>query len=87
MKNIEYDYHHSICVSRGGNKEWINKQIIVKKIHVRLHQLFENKTPKEQIEMMLDINANVLTKKVRHTIRNILEDENMIYKDWVWIYK
>lgn len=84
---IEYDFHHSLCLSRGWLKDWPNKQIIIKKVHVRLHQLFENKTPKEQIEMMLNINANVLTKKVRHAIHNILEDEQMIYKEWVWIYK
>jgi hypothetical protein len=59
---------------------------MVKKVHVRLHQLFENKTPVEQIEMMLDINQNVLTKKVRFAIKNILDNENMCYKDWVWIY-
>ncbi len=77
----QFDSHHSIPVSRYGKKTGQNVRIMIKKIHDRLHLLFENKTPKEQLEMMLDINANVITKKVRHAIRNILEDENMVYRE------
>lgn len=84
---IEYDLHHSLPVSRGWLKTGVNAKVMIKKVHVRLHQLFENKTPKEQLEMILEINSNVLEKKVRHEIRTILEDEQMIYKEGVWIYK
>ena len=37
--------------------------------------------------MILDINSPVLERKVRHAIRDIIENEDTIYKDWVWIYK
>lgn len=88
MRNApECNLHHCLPSSRGWALEGKNVVVMIKKIHDRLHLLFENKTPKEQLEMILDINSSVIEKKVRHSIRNILEDEQMIYKEWVWIYK
>lgn len=83
----ECDFHHCLPTSRLGNREWINKIRIVKRVHQRIHHLFENRTPKEQIEFILDLNAPVIERKVRHAIRDIIENEDMMYKDWVWIYK
>jgi len=60
---------------------------IEKRIHQRIHHLFENRTPKEQIDFILNLNAPVLERRVRHAIRDIIENEDMIYKDGVWIYK
>jgi hypothetical protein len=37
--------------------------------------------------MLLDFNSQVIEKKVRHAIRDIIENEDMMYKDGVWIYK
>ena len=79
--------HHLVPRSMGGLNNPINVRKIQDKFHRNFHRVFENKTPKGQIEMILDINSPVIERKIRHAIQDIIENEDTMYKDGVWIYK
>jgi len=81
MTNFQTSIHHLCPRSKGGLNTPTNTRRIQAKFHDKFHQVFENRTPKEQIEMLLDFNSQVIQRKVRHAIRDIIENEDMMYKD------
>lgn len=80
-KNNRYSLHHLIPSSKdawdGATKQWINKQYIDDRLHVRHHSLMENKTPVEQLMRVLTFNEQILDKKFVQQLLKVLD--NYIY--------
>lgn len=77
-RNFNTD-HHVLCKSR--EREWYivhetgNVKRLNDKTHQKLHDLFSNKLPHEQIRMMYWINKGVLRKYTREIIEVLIEME------------
>lgn len=72
-----YSLHHLIPSSlddwSGFTKEWINKQYIDDKLHVRHHSLMLNKSPVEQLLHVLMFNEQILDQKFVKALLNVLD--------------
>jgi hypothetical protein len=79
--NNQITRHHLYPTSRGGRNVPENVSKITRKYHDRIHCLFENKTPVEQLETVVKDNAKCLTKDFIDAIRHILSNEGK------WHYK
>jgi hypothetical protein len=70
-----FHLHHIIPFSRAKEGFNVQKDInikrVTKKLHKRWHALFNNKTPQEQLELWIEINAKVLDPDVRQKINAI----------------
>lgn len=73
----KYTLHHLIPQSlddwTGFTKEWINKQYIDDRLHVRHHALMNNKSPVEQLIHVLLFNEQILDKKFIQALLNVLD--------------
>jgi len=54
MKDLNYEKHHIIPLSRGGRKNLENTVEVLTKDHRLYHNLFGNKTPKEIIYFLVE---------------------------------
>lgn len=86
MKKIN-NIHHLCPRSRI---EWdINNPDNLKKVnsnfHIAFHQVFENLLPHEQMAYILTFNKSVLNLKFVREVKDILEDKNYKYRDWIFI--
>jgi len=82
-----YSNHHILPRSKNWSN---NKNNIVKlenRRHNALHMLFENKTPREQIERILDISTTALTDEVKSDIIKILDIKDLFYWYKPWVVK
>ena len=94
--------HHLMPKSRWGLDNNANILRMWKVVHSALHTLFDNSTPTEQIESLVNINSKVFTKEFTKELFEVLYDNKIeeIYKNWViknwvvrpkrfnyWIYK
>lgn len=72
-----YTLHHLIPSSKdcwdGATREWINKQYIDDKLHVRHHSLMDNKTPVEQLIHVLMFNEQILDKRFVKALLAVLD--------------
>ena len=72
-----YTCHHLIPQSLDDGswftKEWINKQYIDDRLHVRHHSLMDNKSPVEQLMHVLTFNEQILDKKFVQALLNVLD--------------
>lgn len=79
--NYRYSCHHLIPQSLDDwtwfTKEWINKQYIDDRLHVRHHSLMENKSPVQQLIHVLTFNEQILDKKFVQDLLRVLD--NHIY--------
>lgn len=73
----KYSLHHLIPSSlddwSGFTKEWVNKQYIDDKLHVRHHSLMWNKSPVEQLIHVLMFNEQILDQKFVKALLNVLD--------------
>ena len=73
----KYSLHHLIPQSLDDGtkftKEWINKQYIDDRLHVRHHALMWNLSPIEQLIHVLTFNEQILDKKFVQALLNVLD--------------
>ena len=73
----KYSLHHLIPSSldnwTGFTKEWINKQSIDDRLHVRHHALMWNLSPVEQLIHVLTFNEQILSDKFVKALLNVLD--------------
>lgn len=85
--NQELTKHHIL----PSSKWWGNyhKNIIKLKriVHQSIHNIFENATPTEQIQILMNINTTALTEDFKEDVRNILSETDPLYYYDKWIYK
>jgi hypothetical protein len=68
--------HHCVPTSRNGSKHCPeNITRINKKVHDRIHALFGNQTPVEQIETVVSMNIRCLRREFVAAILRLLENE------------
>lgn len=84
----EHDMHHIIPSSRAregfDTGHELNLKRIRRTLHERIHGLFSNMTPQEQLELWYDINKVVLHSESREQIQGlILEVKNKFYREEV----
>jgi len=72
--------HHLIPVSRGWTDHQDNIVRLTSKEHQNFHNLFWNKTPREQFDYLFHLNYKVLSDQVKSDILYILTLQD--YKDW-----
>ena len=83
----KYSNHHRIAKSH--EKEGYNVHHpdnmgkILHKVHVDLHRLFEDKLPHEQLEFIIDLNRNVITKETVRELEEIIYS-NRFYKNYLY---
>jgi hypothetical protein len=87
-KNKEYDVHHIVPRSRKSEGFDIGHEINLKRmrrtLHQRLHNLFNNMTPQEQLELWYDINKAVLNAETRGELQEvILSTKERFYREEV----
>lgn len=83
MKESPYykNNHHCVPTSRNGSKDCPANIIrIQKKVHDRIHALFGNQTPIEQIETVVSMNIRCLRREFVSKILKLLEEEGLPYK-------
>lgn len=72
-----YTLHHLIPQSletwEGFTKEWVNKQYIDDRLHVRHHALMNNKSPIQQLIHVLTFNEQILDKKFVKDLLRVLD--------------
>lgn len=76
MSKNRYTLHHLIPSSKdsvGETKQWINKQYIDDRLHVRHHALMDNKTPVEQLMHVLAFNEQILSDKFVKDLLKVLD--------------
>ena len=73
----KYSLHHLIPQSLDDwtkfTKEWINKQYIDDRLHVRHHALMWNLSPVWQLIHVLTFNEQILDKKFVQALLNVLD--------------
>lgn len=73
----KYSLHHLIPQSLDDGtkftKEWINKQYIDDRLHVRHHALMWNLSPVWQLIHVLTFNEQILDKKFVQALLNVLD--------------
>ena len=77
--NYKYNTHHIIPRSRYGSNHIDNKIKLDVRKHRALHMLFDNKTPREQLERIIDISSTSLTDEVQSDIIQILNIRDYEY--------
>jgi len=80
--------HHIYPKSRDGSNAKHNSVYLPDSKHKALHKLFRNKTPIEQLRLLVNINLNSLSEEFSDEIKRLLdfwEGEEM--KDWILINK
>lgn len=87
MSEKFYDRHHILPKSKNWSNNSNNLVSIDKRKHNALHMLFDNRTPAEQIERILDLSSTALTKEVKSDIVKILNNKELDYWYKKWIYK
>lgn len=83
--------HHIVPKSRDGSNIRANKTELDERIHVALHRIFNNMTPVEQIDKLMQLNASALTYEFKSDVHRILsqwyDDSEYVYKKWILIPK
>lgn len=74
-----YDYHHIVPKSRGWSNNDSNLVRMLRNRHEDLHNLFQNNLPHEQIQQLLKLYDNALTKSFRKDIAEVLLDNQDKY--------
>lgn len=77
--NKSCNTHHIVPSSRWGSNVKINKVRLDTRHHAALHMLFNNWTPKEQIERLMNINCTALSEQFKHDVRMILSQPDDYY--------
>ncbi len=72
MKIKEYDTHHILPRSKYGTNTKDNIISLDMRKHRALHMLFDNRTPREQLERIIDLSSTALTDEVQSDIIKIL---------------
>lgn len=71
-----YSRHHLIPQSRAIEGFEVQHELNIKRLrhqfHKRIHRLFDNLTPQEQLAMWLDVNQAILEPEVRKTIQDLV---------------
>lgn len=81
-----YTKHHILPSSRWGSNVNENLVRLPENLHVNLHRLFWNKTPVEQVEMILSISEPALKNEWKRTIREVLHvEKEYVYRYWVLV--
>lgn len=83
----KYNIHHCLCTSRWWSNSRDNKIKLDTRKHLALHMLFDNRTPAEQIQRILDISSTALTQEVKSDIIKILSISELDYWFKNWVYK
>ena len=78
--------HHLYPQSKWGKNVPDNINRITRKYHERIHHLFENLTPVEQLQIVLEDNIKCLRKEFAHKVKKLIElKEDYQYKDWIYV--
>jgi len=86
MRDI-HNTHHILPRSKNGSNRANNLVRLDIRTHNSLHLLFQNKTPVEQIERILDIATTALTDEVKSDIIKILSIKDLDYWYNKWVCK
>jgi hypothetical protein len=84
-----HSIHHLIARSDWWSNEPENLKQMQHKQHVRHHQYFWNKRPKQQLYEVFKLNKRCLTPEIREAIAEVLAypETEYRYKEWVWVPK
>lgn len=73
------DRHHILPTSKWGTNYFDNIIKLDVRKHKALHMLFDNRTPIEQIERVVDLASTALTEEVKSDIIKILNRKELDY--------
>lgn len=84
-----YTTHHLLPKSKGGTNHPDNKLRLRQNQHRALHCLFDNLTPLQQLEFILDLNDSCLQWDFVQDIENVIDGyKEDVYQIWIkkWSY-
>jgi len=72
-----FEIHHMVPRSRANEgfevEHETNLQRLRSNFHTRIHQLFENLTPREQLKLVLDVNLRVLSPRAIQLLSELVQ--------------
>jgi hypothetical protein len=85
MAAKRFDRHHVVPRSRGGTNHPLNIIRLERGFHEAFHRVFDNRTPIEQVQRLLETNAYALTVNFRERVGLIITDfGEKAYEDGVF---
>lgn len=83
----ETSTHHLVPTSRGGPRfDPRNVKELVHKYHVAFHVVMANRTPDEQIALVLELNDSVLSHEFKKMVNKALDKGGeFVYEDGLYI--
>lgn len=79
--------HHLIPTSRNGPRfDPRNVRELAHKYHVAFHVVMANRTPDEQIALIIDLNSTVLSEDFKKAVNKALDKgDEFVYEDGLYI--